>query len=55
MCQKRYIIRHSHPKDLDDSATILQLYSQRSEVLAVLYYNWNNKGIKSQEMPLDVE
>lgn len=35
MCQKRYIIRHSHPKDLDDSATILQLYSQGSEVLAV--------------------
>lgn len=53
--KKKIMLRHFHPKDLDDSGTILQLYSQLSEVLIVLHYNWNDRGIKSQEKPLDVE
>lgn len=47
-------LRRSHPKDLDDSIAILQIYSQASEVLIVFHYNWNDKEIKSRQKPLNV-
>lgn len=55
MLIKDTVLRRSHPKDLDDSTTIFQIYSQASDVLIVLRYNWNDKELKSQEKPLNVE
>lgn len=54
MLIKDIVLRYPHPRDLDDSATILQIYGQASEVLIALHYKWNDKEIKSQEKPLNV-